>query len=145
MRRLLPALLVLIIILVGACASSPSQNPHRPSVTIEQLNEMNFGATNSSPITIEVQIRNVATQPIVVRMIRLEGGLTQQYQIRPAQQAVQETIAPGETRPVRLQIVAVSQQGRIQDPEPLNLRGFVTYNVGGQQFQDLYLFRALMQ
>lgn len=141
MRRLLPVLLLLAV----ACASSPSQNPYRPSVTIEQLNGMNFGASNSSPITIEVQIRNVATQPILVRTIRLEGGLTQQYQIKGDQRAVQETIAPGETRPVRLQIVAVSQQGRIQDPEPLNLRGFITYNVGGQQFQDRYLFRALMQ
>jgi hypothetical protein len=141
MRRLLPALLLLAV----ACASSPSQNPYRPSVNVLQLNAMNFGATTSSPITIEVQIRNTATQPILVRTIRLEGGLTQQYQIRGAERAVRETIAPGETRGVRLQIVAVSQQGRIQDPEPLNLRGFVTYNAGGQQFQDLYLFRVLMQ
>lgn len=141
MRRLLPAVLVLAV----ACSSSPSQNPYRPSVNVLQLNGMNFGASNSSPITIEVEIRNVAAQPIVVRTIRLEGGLTQQYVIRPAERAVQETIAPGETKGVRLQIVAISQQGRIQDPEPLNLRGFITYNAGGKQFQDLYLFRALLQ
>ena len=139
MRRLLPIVLVL-----AACSSNP-QNPYRPSVTARQLNPMNFGATTSSPITVEVEVRNKHTEPITLRLIRLESGLSQQYLVAPVERAIREVIAPGEFRTVRLALTAVSQQGRIQDPEPLNLRGFVTYDVGGQQYQDLYLFRTMMQ
>jgi hypothetical protein len=141
MRRLLPAFLLLAV----ACASSAPKNPYRPNVLISQLNEMSFGATTRAPITVEVQIRNVAREPMTVRLIRLEGGLTQQYVVEPAERTVREAIAPGDTAAFRLGLTAVSQQGRILDPEPLNLRGFVTYDVAGQQYQDLYIFRVLMQ
>lgn len=142
MRRLLPLLLLLVFAV--ACASAPA-NPHRPNVTVAQLNEMNFGATSRAPITLEVQIRNVAKEPMTVRLIRLEGGLTQQYVVTPVERTLREPIAPGGTAAFRLPTTAVSQQGRIEDPEPLNLRGFVTYDVAGQQYQDLYIFRVLMQ
>jgi hypothetical protein len=139
MRRVLPLLLLAV-----ACASAP-KNPYRPNVLISQLNEMNFGATTRAPITVEVNIRNVAKEPMTVRLIRLEGGLTQQYVITPAERTVREPIAAGDTASFRLTLTAVSQQGRIEDPEPLNLRGFITYDVAGQQYQDLYIFRVLMQ
>lgn len=106
---------------------------------------MNFGATTRAPITVEVHIRNVAKEAITVRLIRLEGGLTQQYTVAAAERVVREPIAPGDTAAFRVSMTAVSQQGRIEDPEPLNLRGFVTYDVGDRQYQDLYLFRVLMQ
>ena len=139
MRRL-----CLLLLLAAACASAP-QNPYRPTVIVQQLNRMNFGATTAAPITLEVQVTNKHTQPITVRQIRLEGGLSQQYQVTPADRALQEVIPPGETRSLRMSMTAYSQQGRIQDPEPLNLRGFVTYLVGEQQFQDLYIFRTMLQ
>ena len=106
---------------------------------------MNFGATTRAPITVEVHVRNVAREAMTVRLIRLEGGLTQQYVVAPVERTVREAIEPGETASFRLGMTAVSQQGRIQDPEPLNLRGFITYDVAGKQYQDLYIFRALMQ
>ena len=137
MRRLTP-----LIFLVAACAS---QNPHRPTVIARQLNSISFAATTRAPITVEVDITNRHTYPITVQRIRLEGGLSQQYSIAAAERPLTEVIAPGQTRSVRLGMVATSNQGFIQDPEPLNLRGFVTYLVGGQQYQDLYLFRTMMQ
>ncbi len=140
MRRLAP-----LILLVAACSSSPSQNPYRPTVTVQQLNAMNFGATTSAPITIEVHVTNKHNQPITVQTIRLEGGLSQQYYVTPGDLTVRDLIAPGESRDFRISITAVSQQGRIRDPEPLNLRGFVTYLVGEQRYQDLYIFRTMMQ
>lgn len=139
MRRLVPLLLLAV-----ACASAPT-NPYRPNVLISQLNKLSFGATTRAPITVEVTIRNVAKEPMTVRTIRLEGGLTQQYLITPAERTVREAIAAGETAAFRLPLTAVSQQGRIEDPEPLNLRGFITYDVAGKQYQDLYIFRVLMQ
>ena len=139
MARLLPLFAFLV-----ACASA-SENPFRPSVTITQLNEMSFGATTSAPITIEVHVRNSAAQPMTLRTVKLEGGLTQQYLVTPAERAFRDVLEPGETTDVRLLVTLVSQQGRIQDPEPLNLRGYVTYEVGGKQYQDLYLFRTLLQ
>ena len=139
MRPLVPLILLLV-----ACSSTP-QNPYRPTVIARQLNAMNFGATTSAPITVEVDVTNRHTQPITIQRIRLEGGLTQQYILAPAERSLREVIGPGETRSVRLSMTAVSQQGRIQDPEPLNLRGFVSYLVGEQQYQDLYIFRPMMQ
>lgn len=137
-RRLLP-----ILLLAVACASP--QNPYRPQARLEQLTSMNFGATTSAPVAIEVHITNVAKLPMTVKIVRIEGGLSQQYVVSPVERVVTEVIQPGETRGVRLTITAVSQQGRINDPEPLNLRGFITYRVGDQQFQDLYIFRSIMQ
>lgn len=141
MVRLLPTVLLLLV----ACASAPPQNPFRPHVTIDQLNALNFGATTRAPITIEVQVQNKAIHPITLQIVRLEGGLSQQYVVSPVERAVTEVIAPGETRNIRLAMTAVSQQGRIDDPEPLNLRGFITYTVGEEQYQDLYLFRSILQ
>lgn len=139
MKRLLPALLLAV-----ACASTP-QNPYRPSVVVEQLNDMSFGATTAAPVTIEVQVKNVSTYPMTVKKVRIEGGLSQQYLVSPVERVVTEVVQPGETRGIRIGITAVSQQGRINDPEPLNLRGFVTYTVGEQQYEDLYLFRSILQ
>lgn len=141
MRRLVPLLLVLAV----ACGSSTSTNPFRPSVAISQLDGMSFGATTRAPITVEVRLRNVSKEELTVRLIRLEGGLTQQYVVAPVERTVREAVAPGAETSFRLGMTAVSQQGRIQDPEPLNLRGFITYDVAGKQYQDLYIFRALMQ
>jgi|SRR5687767_11783777 len=134
-----------VLLLLVACSSSTPQNPYRPTVTAQQLNLMNFGATTSAPITIEVHVTNKHTQPITLRRVRLEGGLSQQYQVTPADRALNDVIPPGESRSFRLSMTAYSQQGRIQDPEPLNLRGFVTYLVGEQQYEDLYIFRTMMQ
>jgi hypothetical protein len=140
MKRLLPVLLLAL-----ACASSTPQNPYRPSVTVDQLNDINFGATTAAPVTIEVQVKNTATYPLTVRRVRIEGGLSQQYLVSPVERVVSEVVPPGETRGIRIGITAVSQQGRINDPEPLNLRGFIDYTVGEQQYQDLYLFRSILQ
>ena len=63
----------------------------------------------------------------------------------PADQAVHEVIQPKQTYTLRLVMTAFSQQGIIQDPEPLNHRGFVSYTVAEQQFRDLYIFRTMMQ
>lgn len=135
----------LLLLFLAACSSTNQQHPYRPTVTANQLNPMDFGATTSAPFTVEVHITNKHTQPITVRLVRLEGGLTQQYSVTPAERALQEVVPPGETRSLRLSMTAISQQGRIRDPEPLNLRGFVTYMSGEQQFQDLYIFRTMMQ
>lgn len=140
MRRLVP-----LVLLLAACSSSTPQNPYRPTVVAQQLSAMNFGATTRAPITVEVQVTNRHSQPITVQKIRLEGGLSQQYSVTPAERTVREVIAPGKTFDFRLSLTAISHQGRIQDPEPLNLRGFVTYLAGEQQYQDLYLFRTMMQ
>ena len=139
MKRLLPALLLAV-----ACASAP-QNPYRPQVTVDQLNEMSFGATTAAPVGIEVQVKNTSVHPIVVRKVRIEGGLSQQYLVSPVERVITEEVPAGETRGIRITITAVSQQGRINDPEPLNLRGFINYTVGEQQFQDFYIFRSIVQ
>lgn len=133
-----------LVVLIAAC-SSTSQNPYRPTVIARQLNAINFGATTRAPITVEVDITNKHTQPITIRRIRLEGGLSQQYAVTPADRTEAEVIGAGETRSFRLPMTAISQQGRVQDPEPLNLRGFVTYLVGEQQYEDLYIFRTMLQ
>ena len=140
MRRLLP----LLLFLAAACASTP-KNPYRPEVTLDQLNALNLTATTRAPITVAVQVRNTSIQPMTLRLVRIEGAFTQQYTIAPVEQALDQAVQPGESHSVRLLLTAVSQQGYIDDPEPLNLRGFVTYTVGEQQYQDLYVFRPMIQ
>lgn len=139
MRRL-----AILLLLAVACSSTPT-NPYRPTVTLDQLSAINFAATTRAPFTVEIQITNRHTQPLTVRHVRIEGGLSQQYRITPADEAVLEVIQPKQTYTHRLVMTAYSQQGFIQDPEPLNLRAFVSYNVGEQQFRDLYIFRTMMQ
>lgn len=140
MRRLLLPLLILAV----ACSSTPA-NPYRPTVTLDQLSGISFAATTTAPFTVEVQVTNRHTQPLTVRHMRIEGGLSQQYRVAPADQSVHEVIQPQQTFNVRLVMTAYSQQGFIQDPEPLNLRAFVSYTVGEQQFRDMYLFRTMIQ
>jgi len=137
MRRLL------LLLLAVACSSTA--NPYRPTVTLEQLSGINFAATTRAPFTVEIQVTNRHTQTLTVRHMRIEGGLSQQYRVTPADESVHAVIQPGQTHTLRLVMTAYSQQGFIQDPEPLNLRAFVSYNVGEQQFRDLYLFRTMMQ
>ncbi len=132
-----------LILLAAACSSTP--NPYRPTVTLDQLSAINFAATTRAPFTVEVQLTNRHTQPLTLRHMRIEGGLSQQYRVTPADQSVHEVIQPKQTYTLRLVMSAFSQQGFIQDPEPLNLRGFVSYTVGEQQFRDLYIFRTMMQ
>ena len=139
MKRLLA-----VVLLAAACASTP-QNPYRPTVVLEQLNTMSFGATTNAPVGIEVHVRNKGAVPLLVKKVRIEGGLSQQYIVNPVEQNVTVEVPPGESRGVRLTIMAISQQGRINDPEPLNLRGFVTYLAEGKQYQDFYVFRSIMQ
>ena len=132
----------LVLLLSVACSST---NPYRPAVTLDQLSGISFAATTRAPFTVEVQVTNRHTQPLTVHHMRIEGGLSQQYRVTPADESVLEVIQPGQTFKIRLVMTAYSQQGFIQDPEPLNLRAFVSYNVGEQQFRDLYLFRTMIQ
>lgn len=106
---------------------------------------MYFTVSTVAPVGLEVRITNTSSEPLTVRRVRIEGAFTQQYQVRAMERPVLEVIAPGETKAIALSITATSQQGMISDPEPLNLRGFISYTVGEKQFEDFYLFRPILQ
>lgn len=141
MRRVLPFLLAVAVL---GCSSAPG-NPFRPAVAVEQLNQINFTANTSTPVGLEILINNKAPEAMTVTRVNIQGGFSQQYDIGAIDRPVSVTVAPGETRSLEVVVTARSLQGLISDPEPLNLRAFITYMIGGQRYEDYYLFRPIMQ
>ena len=137
MRRLL---LPLLLLLAAGCASAnrPS-TPGRPEVGIRQMGSLFFGSGSTSPISIEVGLRNVAAEPIQILRIRLEASPSMaQYTTYPVERVFNQTLAPGETKAVSL--VATARTTTRNPTEPLSMRAFVEYSSGGTRHRELYTF-----
>jgi len=131
-----------LLILATACASqTATTNPGRPELVLIQRNEIFFGSGTTAPITIGVQLKNVAAEPIVIRRIRLEPGLMTQYTVRPREELYNHALPPGDARSVEMVLMAVTQMDprRFRQSEPLALRARVDYEYQGKKYREIWV------
>ena len=130
-----------LLILATACASQAPTNPGRPELILIQRNEIFFGSGTQAPLTISVQLKNVAAEPIVIRRIRLEPGVMTQYTVRPREELFNHALPPGDTRSVEIVLMAVTQmdQRRFRQSEPLALRARIDYEYQGKKYREIWV------
>lgn len=147
MRRLL-SLLPLLLLAVG-CASGPADEERpadiaRPEILFAQRGEIMFGGTDTAPVRLDIQIRNAATVPLVVREIEVSSPEMITYGVQRSVRPYNETIPPGETRILEMIATAytTSTQRRSYE-EPLSIRAFVRFEANGKRFRELVRQRVV--
>src|SRR5688572_10988671 len=95
-----------LLILLLACGSSNPSSPGRPELLIRQNSELFFGSGTSAPVSITVQLRNTAAEPIKILRVRIEPGLMSQYTVRPYEQLYSHALPPGDARSVDMVLMA---------------------------------------
>jgi len=143
MRKLFPLLLLAAV----ACSSTAAkESPGKPALQIVQTAPLFFGSGYSAPLNVNVNIANVAKEPIRVRRVRLEpGGGQNQYNIYPHSRIVSEEVQPGETKTLYIALTAYTNITRLQPNEPLGMRAIIDYEFGGKRYQGYYIFLQIEQ
>ncbi len=127
-----------LLILSLACASQPA-SPGRPELLIRQQNELFFGSGTQAPISITIQLRNTAQEPITIRRIRIEPGVMSQYTVRPYEQLFNHALPAGDTRSVDMVLMAYTNTPRLRQLEPLSLRARVDYEYQGKTYREIWV------
>jgi len=139
-------LFLLLALAVGCSSSGAKESPGKPALRIAQSAPLFFGSGFSAPLNVNVDISNVAKEPIRVRRVRLEpGGGQNQYNIYPHSRIVSETIQPGETKTLYVALTAYTDIRRLQPTEPLGMRAIIDYEFGGTRYQGYYIFLQIDQ
>ncbi|HEV7239121.1 MAG TPA: hypothetical protein VGQ36_07760 [Thermoanaerobaculia bacterium] len=132
----------ILLLLTLACASTPSQRPAnvpQPNIDAELLSPLFFGSGNSAPATIEVRVTNRGNVPIVVRRIELDSPGMVQYTLRRYMREHNETVGPGETKPITVFATAVTTVSR--PTEPLAMRAIVHFRAEGKSWREILITR----
>ncbi|HEX6101211.1 MAG TPA: hypothetical protein VF432_33150 [Thermoanaerobaculia bacterium] len=143
MRRLL----VFFLLLAAACASSSGARPSdvaRPDIHVRQAGSIVFDSGSHAPVTIDVHITNNATVPLRVREIEVSSPYPpgmMLHDIRRKAQTFNETIAPGESRPLRLVAAVVSRSTQTPSSGPLGIMAKIRFEANGRGFMEVVLER----
>lgn len=143
MGRRLSILLLLLLPLAG-CASARNERPAsipRPDLNAYLVTEIFFGSGTSAPAPIQVDIRNRASVPIVVRRIQIDSPTMGQYTIGRADRYFRETVAPGESKSLTVFATAYAQTTR-RPSEPLQLRVFIEFESGEERWREILMTRG---
>ena len=143
MGRRLSILLLLVISLAG-CTSARNERPAsipQPELSAYLVTDVFFGSGTSAPAPIQVDIRNRATVPIVVRRIQIESPGMAQYTIGRADRYFRETVSPGETKSLTVFATAYAQTTR-RPSEPLQLRVFIEFESGEARWREILMTRG---
>jgi hypothetical protein len=129
------------LLLIAACASTSSDRPAnipQPQIRVGQAGPV-FLSQGPTPITIDVEVTNRASVPLVIREVEISSSDSgQQYGVAPARRLVNETIPPGETRKVSVTSSAVAQNsGRVGGS--VQIRASVRFEAEGKSFRELVL------
>ena len=141
MRRLLSAFPLLL--LVAACASGPADAPRpaeiaRPEVLFAQRGQIMFGGAETAPVRVDIQVRNRANVPLLVREIELVTPQILTYGIVRTVRAYNETIPPGGTKVLEMiATAATTDTDRRAYDEPLSVRGMIRFEAGGKRFREV--------
>jgi hypothetical protein len=129
-----------LALLVAACSSvSQPPTPGRPLLEVRQSSAIFFGSSATAPLNLDMVISNPAKEAIVVRRVRVQPAPgMMQYDIYPASRAVRETVEPGETKVIHIAATAYTGIARLDATEPLRIRAYLDYDLGGKRHQELY-------
>ena len=138
-----------LLLLCAACASGPADEARpadvaRPEILFAQRGEIMFGGGETAPVRLDIQIRNTATVPLLVREVEVTSPEMITYGVQRSVRAYNETIPPGETRMLEMIATAytTSTDRRAYD-EPLSIRAFVRFEANGKRFRELVLQRVV--
>src|SRR5688572_32979249 len=123
MRRLLGFLLLFVLACASKDGGSRPKTIAQPEVDVALTHEPFFGSHSEAPASIDVLVRNRATEPIMIQRVELSSPGMIQYSIYPISRDFRETIAPGDTKRVTLFATAVTTVRR--PTEPLTIRAVV--------------------
>ena len=110
-----------------------------------QQGDLFFGNAGRTDVHVDVVVRNVAQEPIVIRRVRLNAGPGAQYRVTPADRIVHKAIAPGETETISLTMEAFTDVSRLDATEPLTIRTMVEFERGGKRFREIYTGAPIRQ
>jgi len=133
-------LVIPLALLVAACASvTQPPTPGRPVIEVRRSSAIFFGSSSTAPLNLDIEILNPAKEAIVVRRVRVQPAPgMMQYNIYPALRTVHETIEPGETKIIHITATAYTGIARLDPTEPLGIRAYLDYDLGGKRHQELY-------
>ncbi|HVS30618.1 MAG TPA: hypothetical protein VMS98_04090 [Thermoanaerobaculia bacterium] len=130
------------LVIAAACATGAQRpaNIPRPELSVAATGQPFFGSGFEAPVGINVQITNLAGEPIIVRSVRVASPGMVQFGIRPTERVLNETLAAGETKVFNLSAMAFASEEGLDPTEPLSIRAQAYFEVGGKQFREMYNF-----
>jgi len=141
MRRLLSVLPLLLV--AAGCASAPPDQDRpadiaRPEILFAQRGQILFGGGDTAPVKLDIQVRNRARVPLLVREVEVSSPQMITYGILRSVRAYNETIPPGETRTLEMIATAeTSSTDRRAYDEPLSIRAMVRFEANGVRFREV--------
>ena len=132
---------VLLLLLAAACSTARSTRPPsipKPSLDVALTHELYFSG-GEADATIEVTVGNRASVPITIRRVEISSPGMLQYELDTVVKEFRQTIAPGETRAVRLFTTARTDSSR--QIEPLMLRAVLEIEGGGSTWREIVVRR----
>ena len=125
--------LVTVFAFTIACASSnTAQRPaniSRPDIDAELANHVFFGGGSSAPATIDVTVKNTATEPITVRRIEVDTPDMTEWGLVRQSRSYAEVIEPGGTKAITFFGTATTITR--ERNEPLTFRTTVDFETAG--------------
>ena len=137
------SLSILLLLTLAACASAPSERPKdvpQPDMDARLVAPLFFGSSTSAPATIEVRVANRGGVPIVVRRIELDSPGMGQYTLVRYMREYNETVGPGETKPITIFATARALTTR-RPTEPLTIRAIVHFKAEGKSWREVLMMR----
>ena len=119
---------VLLVTILAACSTVGTKPADvaagvpTADVTVRLGSPLFFGASRAASAMFDVTVRNQAAVPVTLRRIHLSTGGMLQYVIEPLDRTFAETLAPGESKTVRLTTGATASVAGINPTEPMHVR-----------------------
>jgi len=126
------ALLTLLAFAIGCASSNTAQRPaniSRPEINAELANEVFFAGGSSAPATIDVTVKNTATEPITVRRIEVDSPDMTEWGIMRQSRSYSDVIEPGATK--SLTFFGTARAITSSRSEPLTFRTTVEFETAG--------------
>jgi hypothetical protein len=126
------------LVVLAACATSSGRPAgiEQPEIRVSQAGPI-YLSQGSTSISIDVQVTNRASVPLVLREVEVASPDSAQYAITRARRLVNETLAPGETKTVTVASTAYAQATGVPVGEPLSVRAFVRFEANGKVFREI--------
>jgi hypothetical protein len=136
MKRLaLPALLFLFAVACGS-GSQPQRpaNFPAPELDVRLAHEVFFGSSSSAPANIDIEVKNRATTPLVVRRVEVDSPGMVEYAIRHAVRDFRQTVNPGESK--TMTVFATAETSVRRPTERLTIRAVIEMEAQGKIWRE---------
>jgi hypothetical protein len=111
-----------------------------PDMDARLVNPLFFGSGTTAPATIELRVTNRGNMPIVVRRIEIDSPGMGQYTLGRYVREHNESVGPGETKPITVFATAYAQTTR-RPSEPLTIRAIVHFRAEGVHWREVLIMR----